>query len=154
LAVAHQTDDFHGDLGLGGRVLAAEALPHRIVAEPELARERLIHDGDARCGRRVTGLEVAAGEQWHAHRLQIAATHPVEIYFQLAGGFVAIYPHAVAGAAATQWWDLHFGRAIDAGQSAQLIQKLLLEGDAPVGRYLRAAEIDIGQEDAVLLKAR
>ena len=68
-----------GRVGVGVEAARAHALAERVLARPQLRRERLVHDDDSRLVARVVLVEEPARDERDPHRLEVAASHDADV---------------------------------------------------------------------------
>jgi hypothetical protein len=86
----------HALLNLGAApALAPEPAPDRVLTLPETVRHRLVDDGDALACFDIAVREVAALEERHAERRDVAGADAVDhrIHFLAGGRLVTLHPH-------------------------------------------------------------
>src|SRR5215831_17567930 len=147
--ILHHTHNFENHFRVTRSGLAANPQPYRIRAITKPSRELFIDDGNLwRCNG-VFLIKVSARQQWNAERFEIAVPHRVEVRIESGLPIFAIGPDPVVNAIATQWNYSHLRRALRAGNTAKLVEDLLLRRDAAHNREVQPGQVELCNQDAV-----
>ena len=145
--VRHDADNLRRRPLLRPRV-QEEPLSERRGATEVPPGERLVDDRDQRRSDDVAVVEVAAGDERRAHRLEVAAAHPVQLGGHPGLG-VALEPQLVLRAPPADRHDAHLGGRDHAGNRPHAVEQLALQRRLALGRNAQTAEVDVDHDHVV-----